>query len=90
MDIQMTTVPKISTNVKVRTEQFGLLLVSKRTPILALNEDSAAIWECMNGKRSVEEIAAKLQPETEEDRIQVQETVKCFVESCFDLGLIEI
>lgn len=90
MNIQMTTVPKISANVKVRTEQFGLLLVSKRTPILALNEDSAVIWECIDGKSSVEEIAVKLQLEIKGDLIQIKETVKCFVESCFDLGLIEI
>ncbi len=90
MDIQMKTVPKISENVKTRTEQFGLLLVSKRTPILALNKDSEMIWECIDGKSSVEEIAARIQPELEEESSETAETVRCFIESCFELGLIEI
>lgn len=90
MDIQMETVPKISANVKTRPEQFGLLVVSKRTPILALNKDSAMIWECMDGKSSVEEIAAKLELETEGEPQETVDTVKCFIESCLDLGLIEL
>lgn len=90
MNIQMETVPRINAGVKVRREQFGLLLVSKRTPILALNEDSAIIWECIDGRNSVEEIAAKLQAETEEEKSKTAETVRCFVESCFELGLLEI
>jgi len=90
VDIQKETIPKIHENVKARKEQFGLLLVSKRTPILALNDDSRVIWECFDGVSTVEEIASRLKEETEEDLEQTIETVKCFVESCYDLGLIEI
>lgn len=90
MDIQMKSVPIASTNVKVRKEQFGLLLVSKRTPILALNEDSAMIWNCFDGRSSVGEIARKLQAELGGDLEETEEAVRCFVESCYDLGLIEI
>lgn len=90
MDIQIKTVPKVNANVKVRDEQFGLLLVSKRTPILALNQDSAMIWKYFNGEISVEEIAAKIQAEMEGDLEDTKETVRCFVESCYDLGLIEV
>lgn len=90
VDIQRKTVPKVHENIKTRKEQFGLLIVSKRTPILALNEDSQMIWECFDGKSTVEEIACKLQEEMEENWEQTVETVKCFVESCYDLGLIEI
>ncbi len=90
MNISMESVPKISDNVKARKETFGLLLVSKRTPILALNEDSMEIWNHFDGVKSVEEIAQEINSELETDLAETAETVKCFVESCFELGLIEL
>lgn len=90
MDISMNTVPKISANVKVRSEQFGLLLVSKRTPILALNKDSEEIWNHFDGKKSVKEISTEINLQIEGDLAETEEAVKCFVESCYDLGLIEV
>lgn len=90
MDINMEVVPKISEAVKVRKEQFGLLLVSKRTPILALNNDSAEIWNCFDGKKSVREISSEINSQTEGVLEETEEIIKCFVESCLDLGLIEI
>lgn len=90
MHIGMETVPKISLNVKVRNEQFGLLLVSKRTPILALNNDSAEIWNCFDGVKTIKEISEEINSKIGGDLDETAETVKCFVESCYDLGLIEI
>lgn len=90
MDISMETVPKVSENVKVREEQFGLLLVSKRTPILALNKDSAEIWGYFDGEKSVREISEAINLQIEGDLENTEEAVKCFTESCLDLGLIDI
>lgn len=90
MDIKIESVPKVSKNVKVRNEEFGLLLVSKRTPILALNEDSMMIWNCFDGKSSIGDITGKVNSQIDGDLSQTTEAVKCFVESCCDLGLIEI
>ncbi len=90
MDINMESVPKVSTNVKVRSEQFGLLLVSKRTPILALNKDSMEIWNYFDGKTSLGDIADMINSQFESDSVEIAEVVKCFAESCYDLGLIEL
>lgn len=90
MDITMETVPVISENVKTRNEEFGLLIVSKRTPILALNKDSELIWECFDGRKNIVEIADEINSQLDGDISQIREIVKCFVESCYDLGLIDI
>ncbi len=89
MDISMELIPKINAGVKVRDEKFGLLLVSKRTPILALNQDSEIIWKCFDGSASIGEIAVKVNEQIEGNPEETVEVVKCFVESCYDLGLIE-
>jgi len=50
MIIENSMIPQVSSVVKVRNEDFGLLLVSKKTPILALNDhllftsSHGAIW----------------------------------------------
>lgn len=90
MDINIESVPKISENVKVREETFGLLLVSKRTPILSLNKDSMEIWNRFDGKKTVEEIAQDISSHMDTDFTETTEIVRCFVESCCELGLIEL
>ena len=85
----MNRIPKVSDSVKVRKEQFGLLLVSKRTPILALNEDSMIIWNYIDGNRTIREIAEEINAQMDGDFADTQEIVKLFVDNCYDLGLIE-
>ena len=41
---------RISDGVRARKEDFGLLVVSKSTPALALNEDMAVVWELIDGE----------------------------------------
>ncbi len=80
-------IPRVSDLVKVRDEEFGLLLVSKKTPILALNEDSKMIWECIDGKKTISEIAEFIDLSYEVK--DSYKTVECFIESCFELRLVE-
>ena len=47
----------IAAGVKARKEDFGLLVVSKTTPALALNQDMKAVWELIDGKRTCKQIA---------------------------------
>ena len=90
MNIKLESVPKISENVKAREETFGLLLVSKRTPILALNKDSMEIWNHFDGKKTVKEIAQDVSSQMNADFTETAEIVRCFTESCYELGLIEL
>lgn len=88
MDVKEGLIPKISNGVKAREETFGLLLVSKRTPILVLNQDSEMIWKYFDGNNSVEKIAREVNEQIDGELEETIETVKCFVESCYELGLI--
>ena len=90
MIIENEMVFKISEFVKVREEDFGLLLVSKKTPILALNKDSRLIWNNINGESSVEQIVKKVNSSIDGDDKEIQAIVKEFIDSCYKLRLIEI
>lgn len=83
-------IPKVSNQVRVREEEFGLLLVSKKTPILALNKDSQIIWEYINGKYTVNQIIELLNSAINGDEAETEKIVKCFIESCYELRLIDL
>ena len=90
VEISDSVIPFIKDGIKVREETFGMLLVSKRTPILALNSDSALIWGMIDGKRNISEIANTINSDRgceDSDNIEI---VKCFVKSCYELGLLDI
>ncbi|MHB9296064.1 hypothetical protein PilKf_01818 [Pillotina sp. SPG140] len=48
---------RIADGVRVRDEDFGLLVVSKSTPALALNNDMKLAWNLIDGVRSVSDIS---------------------------------
>lgn len=50
------TIYRVSDGVYAREEAFGLLVVSKTTPALALNADMKAVWQLIDGKSSFIEI----------------------------------
>lgn len=47
---------RLANGVKAREESFGLLIVSKSTPALSLNEDGKIVWMMIDGKNSVKNI----------------------------------
>jgi hypothetical protein len=49
---------RVAEGTRVREEDFGLLLVSKTTPALALNDDMKAVWELIDGKNNCEQIVS--------------------------------
>ncbi|TCX53567.1 PqqD family protein [Dehalobacter sp. 14DCB1] len=54
--IEMNNIYQISEGVKSREESFGLLIVSKTTPAMSLNHDAKAVWELIDGVKTVSEI----------------------------------
>jgi hypothetical protein len=66
-----------------------MLLISKRTPILTLNDDSTAIWRKLDGARDVLTIVSELKNEYDCLEDELEATVLAFVDSCHKLGLIE-
>lgn len=90
MEIAMSAVPAVAEGIKTRSESFGLLVVSKRTPILVMNEDSAAVWQRIDGTHNVSEIIASLQELYDNAENEIPDTVLSFLENCKRLHLIEI
>ena len=89
MDVKLTSIPVCADGIKTRNESFGMLLVSKRTPILTLNDDSTAIWRKLDGARDVSSIITELKNEYDCPENELRDTVISFLDSCYKLGLIE-
>jgi len=80
---------RIQKGVKARREEFGALIFTNRTPILTLNKDAYAIWQLIEGGRSVDEIIQALLANGAEE-VQVRGKVHEFISSCTKLGLIAL
>lgn len=89
MDVKLTSIPVCADDIKTRGETFGMLLISKRTPILTLNDDSTAIWRKLDGARDVSSIVSELKNDYDCPENELEETVLSFLDSCHKLGLIE-
>jgi hypothetical protein len=79
---------RIASDVRAREEDFGLLVISKSMPALALNNDMKLVWNLIDGVRSVSDIftaIGKAYPDIE---------IATVVEDVFDklakLSLIEL
>ena len=85
--VSLKRIFKINYGVKTREENFGLLVVSKNTPALSLNEDSAAVLKLCNGTHTVENIIKIISEDYHNDSInnKVIETLEGFLK----LGLIK-
>ena len=88
MDIKDNMIPFVCDGIKVRKEDFGLLIVSKRTPILTMNEDSTLIWNSIDGNSSISQISQKLNKEIDGDESN-NKTIMIFIENCYKLGLLD-
>lgn len=89
MNMELTSIPVCADGIKTREETFGMLLISKRTPILTLNDDSTAIWSKVDGAKTISAIVTELKNEYACPKNELEATVISFFDSCYKLGLIE-
>lgn len=89
MDIELTIVPVYEKGIKTRNEKFGLLVISKHTPILTMNDDSMAIWNLIDGHRNVGSIISSLQKEYDCSAEELKQAVIDFLNNCYKIGLIK-
>jgi len=82
-------VPKVKEGVRLRREEFGGLLFTNRTPVLALNNDALAIWDLIDGNRTVLNIVDILARTGREPRA-LSALVQQFIEAGYQLDLLEI
>lgn len=85
----MNVVPIIKTGVRSRPENFGALIFTNRTPILALNSDAVKIWNLCDGKHSIAEILSTINGGGNGDQA-TSEMVQEFLDSFVKLDLIEL
>lgn len=81
------TVYRLVEGVKAREESFGLLIVSKSTPALSLNEDGKVVWALINGKNSVKDMIDEVSKQY--DTASVRKKVIELLEGFEKLNLIE-
>lgn len=89
IEITDALIPHVCEGVKARHESYGLLIVSKRTPILNLNEDSTILWNAIDGRKKLFEIVNEMNSEIEEGVEKNRNIIMEFYKSCYELGLIE-
>lgn len=88
MDIELTSIPAYEDGIKTRNENFGLIVISKHTPILTMNYDSTAIWKMIDGERNVSSIISSLQKEYDCPEDEIKQAVIDFLDNCYKIGLI--
>jgi|TergutMp193P3_1026864.scaffolds.fasta_scaffold01341_5 hypothetical protein len=83
-----STVYKIADNVKIRVEEFGLLVISRTTPALALNNDMKNVWELIDGNNSVNDIFSIISRQYESEHLEEQ--INDIFDNLLKLKLIEV
>ena len=91
----MDAVPKRSENVvfrKIEDEYILVPMVASAADvesIFNLNETGAAIWESIDGKKSLKDIVAEIQAEYDAEGQQLESDVMTFLNEMMDARLIE-
>lgn len=84
MKINDMTVLEFAEGVKCREESFGLLIISKTTPALSLNEDGKVVYELINGQNSVGNIIEEIKNKFDGD---IEDKVYQLLQSFVDLQI---
>ena len=79
---------RVAEGTRVREEDFGLLLVSKTTPALALNDDMKAVWELIDGKNNCEQIV--LGVKAQDPGSHVESKIAEIFDILVKIGLIQL
>ena len=79
---------RVSDGVRARKEDFGLLIVSKTTPALALNEDMKILWELIDGEATCEEILSAVK--TQYTGSDVDSKAAEIFDTLIKIGLIQL
>ncbi len=96
MDVSPDNVPRRSENVVFRKigEEYILVPLAGSAAdvesIYNLNETGAAIWEKIDGKRTLAEIISEIESEYDGEGRGVEEDVNSFVKEMVDAGLLQV
>lgn len=85
--MKINEIYRVADDVRVREEEFGLLLVSKITPALALNNDMKIVWELIDGKRTCGQIVSEVKSQFVGENIE--EKIAEAIDSLAKVGLIQ-
>ena len=79
---------RVVEGVRVREEEFGLLVVSKTTPALVLNNDMKVVWELINGENTCKQIALAVKAQYTDSNVESK--VAEIFDTLAKIGLIQL
>ena len=86
--MNLNAIYRISDGVCTREENFGLLVVSKTTPALALNEDTKVVWNLIDGKTTCENIISAVK--TQYNKSDIDSKIIEIFDTFIKIGLIQL
>ena len=86
--MKLNAIYGILEGVRTREEDFGLLVVSKTTPALALNDDMKSVWCLINGESTCGQILDAIKAQYDETDVDTK--VDEIFETLIKVGLIQM
>jgi uncharacterized membrane protein len=59
-NLTLASILNVNSSARTREESFGIMIASRTTPAVCLNEDAILIWNLCNGKNTLKTIIDKL------------------------------
>lgn len=87
--MKLNDIYRIAEGVKARDEDFGLLVVSKTTPALALNDDMKTVWELIDGQNTCGQIISAVKTQYAESS-HVESKLAEIFDALIQTGLIQL
>ncbi len=81
-------IPFIMENIRIREEEFGLMVFSNRTPVLTFNQDAAIIWRQIDNNKTVIQISNEIDCIKNGEGNSNLEVIRDFLEACNKLRLV--
>lgn len=85
--MKLNEIYRVAESARAREEEFGLLVVSKTTPALALNDDMKTVWELINGENTCEQIVSAVKARYPES--DVEPKIAEIFDALVKIGLIQ-
>lgn len=86
--MKLNEIYRVAEGTRVRDEGFGLLLVSKTTPALALNDDMKTVWELIDGENTCEQIVSVVKAQY--PAAHVESKITEIFDTLVKIGLIQL
>ena len=90
--LTLTSILNVNSSARTREESFGILIASRTTPAVCLNEDAILIWNLCNGKNTLQAIIDKLTQDFPKDnkKEEAEEKIIRVITTLLSFNLVAI